>query len=90
MEWKKNVLSLAAMAFVLGAGALGALVVGGLLHWDLEVMIPLAVTFGAAGASLIGLAGQVAQDSPPNHHKIAVDHEYRMAQLGTPESDHTE
>ena len=46
--WKVNVLALAGMGFVLGVGSLAALVVGGLMSWPLEIMIPLAVTFGAS------------------------------------------
>ena len=78
MEWKKNVLALSGMAFILGAGALAALILGGLLDWDLEIMIPLAVTFGASGASLIGLGAQCAQSDPPNPHQAHLDHEFRM------------
>ena len=80
--WKVNVLALAGMGFVLGVGSLAALVVGGLMSWPLEIMIPLAVTFGASGAGLVSLSAQALSDPPPNHHEIAVDHAYRMAQIG--------
>ena len=78
MNWRKNVLVLAGMSCIVAAAATALLFAGAL---PLEVMLLLVGIMSTAGGGTLVLAGQVAQNDPPNPHKDELDHQYRMAQL---------
>ena len=75
MEFKRNVLVLAGMSVVIAGAAMGSLMFGG---FTLEINLLLVSIMAACGGGTLVLAGQVAQDSPPNAHQDHLDHEYRM------------
>ena len=109
---KVNVLYLATLAFlaligigfllVFGMQPVTTLVDGVSTHrWPIEILILLAGAVGGSGVLFAALAGQVATDSPPNHHKDSLEaetvrrrdemeHEHAMASLGLVEVSYEE
>lgn len=72
-----------ALAFAAFALCGGALALSYAFNWNLpnEALILLVGAMAAAGTSFIAMGLRAMESDPPNHHAIAVDHEYRLAQL---------
>ena len=70
-ELRPNIIIIAFMTLLIAGGALAAIAFAPGLPQEVELL--LAATVGAAGASTIGLAAQVASPAP-NHVKEVLDY----------------
>ena len=85
---KPNVLYITTLAFLaavvtagillFGAGSVALAGADGTVNvatrWPIEILIILATAFGGSIVLFAALAGQVATDNPPNHHKDLLDY----------------